>query len=433
MSGVTDDMYQHLIYDGFEFSTIAQVEPKLYERTLTMNGVSKAYCMTSWHRLWRRPSPADQGDGQAAVADRPRTPARSARPRPSRASSGPQDFIAEHNKSFRERRDLVVDMLNKAPGLHCHRPEGAFYVYPSCAGAIGKQHAQGKEIKTDDDFVTYLLEAEGVAAVQGSAFGLSPFFRHLLRHLDRALLREACTRIQRACTAFGREHRGSIRQAVGVASAVTGKGWLTGRGDDGVPMYGDVPHGSDGSAIDGGKTLQNRLASALYNLTRGHGVPGKRTLQITGADGTRTEAVRAGLDYAKVPPELMEDDDFSSAQVGEDLRTTARSNSPTANPGHRSISPAAASASAPISRSINTLITDFEKIILHQYLHAAFRFDSQLKEFHHGMMRQVLIYNGPATAARQSRRGRLSAADRRAACSGRRPLTISSSGAGLPG
>ncbi|HWU00794.1 MAG TPA: aminotransferase class I/II-fold pyridoxal phosphate-dependent enzyme, partial [Terriglobales bacterium] len=117
------------------------------------------------------------------------------------ALNGPQDFIAKHNVSFKQRRDLVVDMLNKADGLHCHKPEGAFYVYPSCAGVIGKTTPQGKKIETDDDFVTYLLEAEGVAAVQGSAFGLSPFFRISYATSTEALT-EACTRIQRACAAL---------------------------------------------------------------------------------------------------------------------------------------------------------------------------------------------------------------------------------------
>jgi aspartate aminotransferase len=118
------------------------------------------------------------------------------------ALNGPQDFIAEHNAVFKERRDLVVGMLNQAKGLRCHRPEGAFYVYPSCAGAIGKKTPAGKTIASDDDFVTYLLEAEGVAAVQGSAFGLSPFFR-ISYATSTELLRDACTRIARACAALG--------------------------------------------------------------------------------------------------------------------------------------------------------------------------------------------------------------------------------------
>jgi aspartate aminotransferase len=114
------------------------------------------------------------------------------------ALNGPQDFIAKHNESFRQRRDLVVDMLNKAKGIHCHKPEGAFYVYPSCAGAIGKKTPQGKIIATDNDFVEYLLEAEGVAVVQGTAFGLAPYFR-ISYATSTEMLREACTRIQRAC------------------------------------------------------------------------------------------------------------------------------------------------------------------------------------------------------------------------------------------
>jgi aspartate aminotransferase len=117
------------------------------------------------------------------------------------ALNGPQDFIAPNAAVFKQRRDLVVDMLNKAPGITCHRPEGAFYVYPSCSGTIGKKTPQGKVIETDDDFVTYILEAEGVAAVQGSAFGLSPFFRISYATSTEAL-REACTRIQRACAAL---------------------------------------------------------------------------------------------------------------------------------------------------------------------------------------------------------------------------------------
>jgi aspartate aminotransferase len=198
---LTDDMYEHLVYDGFEFSTPAQVEPKLYERTLTMNGVSKAYCMTGW-RIGYAGGPAPLIKAMAKLQSQSTTnPSSISQAAAVEALNGPQHFIAEHNKSFRERRDLVVDMLNKAPGITCHRPEGAFYVYPSCAGTIGKRTPQGKVIETDDDFVTYILEAEGVAAVQGSAFGLSPFFRISYATSTEAL-REACTRIQRACKAL---------------------------------------------------------------------------------------------------------------------------------------------------------------------------------------------------------------------------------------
>jgi len=198
---LTDDMYEHLVYDGFEFSTPAQVEPKLYDRTLTMNGVSKAYCMTGW-RIGYGAGPAPLIKAMAKLQSQSTSnPSSISQAAAVEALTGPQEFIPEHNKAFKARRDMVVDMLNQAPGIRCHRPEGAFYVYPSCAGAIGKSTPQGKIIETDDDFVTYLLEAEGVAAVQGSAFGLSPFFRISYATSTEAL-KEACTRIQRACKAL---------------------------------------------------------------------------------------------------------------------------------------------------------------------------------------------------------------------------------------
>ncbi len=198
---MTDDMYEHLVYDGFEFVTPAQVEPKLYERTLTVNGVSKAYCMTGW-RIGYAGGPAPLIKAMAKVQSQSTSnPSSVSQAAAVEALNGPQGFIDEHNKVFKERRDMVVDMLNKAPGISCHRPEGAFYVYPSCAGTLGKKTPDGKVIESDDDFVTYILEAEGVAAVQGSAFGLSPFFRISYATSTEAL-REACTRIQRACAAL---------------------------------------------------------------------------------------------------------------------------------------------------------------------------------------------------------------------------------------
>jgi aspartate aminotransferase len=198
---MTDDMYEHLVYDGFEFTTPAQVEPKLYDRTLTVNGVSKAYCMTGW-RIGYAGGPANLIKAMATVQSQSTSnPSSISQAAAVEALNGTQHFIAEHNAVFKERRDMVVDMLNKAPGITCHRPEGAFYVYPSCAGTIGKKTPQGKVIESDDDFVTYILEAEGVAAVQGSAFGLSPFFRISYATSTEAL-REACTRIQRACKAL---------------------------------------------------------------------------------------------------------------------------------------------------------------------------------------------------------------------------------------
>jgi len=198
---MTDDMYEHVVYDGFEFCTPAEVEPGLYDRTLTLNGVSKAYCMTGWRIGWAA-GPAEVIKAMNKVQSQSTTHATSiAQHAAVAALNGPQDFIAEHNAVFKERRDLVVSMLNQATGLHCPTPEGAFYVYPSCAGTIGKTTPDGNTIATDDDFVTYILEAEGVAAVQGSAFGLSPYFRVSYATSTEALT-EACARIQRACAAL---------------------------------------------------------------------------------------------------------------------------------------------------------------------------------------------------------------------------------------
>ena len=195
---LTDDMYEHLVYDGFEFTTPAQVEPKLYERTLTLNGVSKAYCMTGW-RIGYGAGPIELIKAMAAVQSQSTSnPSSISQAASVEALNGPQGFIAKHNESFKARRDLVVRMLNEAKGIRCLTPEGAFYVYPSCAGTIGKKTPDGKVIKTDEDFVTYLLEAEGVAVVQGAAFGLSPYFRISYATSTQALT-EACTRIQRAC------------------------------------------------------------------------------------------------------------------------------------------------------------------------------------------------------------------------------------------
>ena len=198
---MSDDMYEHLVYDGFEFTTPAQVEPGLYNRTLTVNGVSKAYAMTGW-RIGYAGGPKElikaMGMIQSQSTSNPTSISQAASVE---ALNGPQDFIKERGEVFRQRRDLVVSLLNQAPGIHCHKPEGAFYVYPSCAGTIGKTTPDGKVIKTDDDFVTYILEAEGVAAVQGSAFGLSPFFR-ISYATSTEVLTEACGRIKKACEAL---------------------------------------------------------------------------------------------------------------------------------------------------------------------------------------------------------------------------------------
>jgi len=198
---LTDDMYEHLVYDDFEFVTPAQVEPTLYERTLTMNGVSKAYCMTGW-RIGFAGGPKDLIKAMAKVQSQSTSnPSSVSQAAAVEALNGPQDFIAEHNEVFKSRRDLVVDLLNKCPGLHCHKPEGAFYVYPSCAGTIGKKTPDGKTIGSDGDFVTYLLESVGVAAVQGEAFGLSPYFRISYATSTEAL-EAACGRIRKACEAL---------------------------------------------------------------------------------------------------------------------------------------------------------------------------------------------------------------------------------------
>jgi aspartate aminotransferase len=198
---LTDDMYEHLVYDGFTFVTPAQVEPKLYDRTLTLNGVSKAYCMTGW-RIGYAAGRPDLIKAIAKVQSQSTSnPSSISQAAAVEALNGPQDFIPRHNEVFKQRRDLVVSMLNQASGITCHRPEGAFYVFPSCAGTIGKQTPDGKVIETDEDFVTYLLESEGVAVVQGSAFGLAPFFRISYATATESL-HEACIRIQRASAAL---------------------------------------------------------------------------------------------------------------------------------------------------------------------------------------------------------------------------------------
>jgi aspartate aminotransferase len=198
---MTDDIYEHVVYEGFEFATIAQVEPGLYDRTLTLNGVSKAYCMTGW-RVGYAAGPKQIIKAMNDIQSQSTTHTASISQAAAVAAlEGPQDFIPAHNATFKERRDLVARMLNETPGLKCHVPEGAFYVYPSCAGVIGKTTPQGRKIETDEDFVTYLLESEGVAAVHGAAFGLSPYFRISYATSTEAL-KEACLRIQRACAAL---------------------------------------------------------------------------------------------------------------------------------------------------------------------------------------------------------------------------------------
>ena len=195
---MSDDMYEHLVYDDFKFCTPAEVEPALYDRTLTVNGVSKAYAMTGW-RIGYAAGPVEiikaMGKIQSQSTSNPCSISQWAAVE---ALNGPQDYIAENNKTFQRRRDLVVEMLNAATGIECPVPEGAFYVYPSIAGCIGKTSAGGAKIVDDEAFATALLEETGVAVVFGAAFGTSPCFRVSYATSDEAL-REACTRIQKFC------------------------------------------------------------------------------------------------------------------------------------------------------------------------------------------------------------------------------------------
>ena len=198
---MSDDMYEHLVYDDFKFCTPAQVEPALYDRTLTVNGVSKAYAMTGW-RIGYAAGPVEiikaMGKIQSQSTSNPCSISQWAAVE---ALTGPQDYIATNNALFQRRRDLVVEMLNAAEGVECPVPEGAFYVYPSIAGCIGKTSAGGAKIVDDEAFATALLEEKGVAVVFGAAFGTSPCFRVSYATSDEAL-REACTRIQDFCAAL---------------------------------------------------------------------------------------------------------------------------------------------------------------------------------------------------------------------------------------
>jgi aspartate aminotransferase len=197
---LTDDMYEHLLFDDFKFATIAQVEPKVYERTLTMNGASKAYAMTGW-RIGYAAGPKPLIKAMATLQSQSTSnPCSVSQAAVVEALNGPQDFLKERAAVFQQRRDLVVSMLNQASGINCPRPEGAFYVYPSCAGLIGKTTADGKVLRNDTDVTGYLLESVGVAVVQGGAFGLSPHFR-ISYATSTQVLEDACRRIQKACAA----------------------------------------------------------------------------------------------------------------------------------------------------------------------------------------------------------------------------------------
>jgi aspartate aminotransferase len=198
---LTDDMYEHVVYDDFKFYTPAQVEPGLFDRTLTINGHSKVFSMTGW-RVGYGAGPLDLIKAMNVVQSQSTTHTSSiSQAAATAALNGPMDFLPDWIAAFKGRRDLVVSMLNQATGITCRTPEGAFYVYPSCAGVIGKKTPDGKVIKNDTDFVTYLLDAEGVAVVQGAAFGLEPYFRISYATSDEVLT-DACERIQRACAAL---------------------------------------------------------------------------------------------------------------------------------------------------------------------------------------------------------------------------------------
>jgi aspartate aminotransferase len=195
---LTDDMYEHLVYDDFKFATPAQVEPKLYDRTLTMNGVSKAYSMTGWRIGYAAGPDVIISAMRKLQSQSTSNPCSVSQWAAVEALDGPQDFLAERAEVFKQRRDLVCSMLNQAKGIVCPTPEGAFYVYPSVAGCIGKTTPKGTKIENDEAFVTALLEEEGVSVVHGEAFGLSPFFR-VSYATSTDVLEDACQRIQRFC------------------------------------------------------------------------------------------------------------------------------------------------------------------------------------------------------------------------------------------
>ena len=196
---LSDDIYEKIIYDDYVFTTPAQVAPELYERTLTVNGVSKAYAMTGW-RIGFAGGPTQIIKAMAKIQSQSTSnPASISQAAAVAALNGDQSFLEPRNAAFKKRRDMVVSMLNNIEGITCRNPEGAFYVYPSCAGLIGKTTPEGKAIKNDEDFAAYLLEAVGVAVVFGEAFGLGPHFRISYATSD-ASLREACERIQQACS-----------------------------------------------------------------------------------------------------------------------------------------------------------------------------------------------------------------------------------------
>ena len=199
---MADDIYEHIVYDGFEFTTIAQVEPGLMDRTATLNGVSKAFAMTGW-RVGYSAAPVELTKAMNKIQSQSTSHTSSISQAAALAGlTGPLDFLGERNAVFKERRDMVVSMLNQVNGIDCLTPDGAFYVYPKCEGFIGKKTPDGKVLETDGGVAAYLLEAGGVAVVFGEAFGLSPFFR-ISYATGTDLLEDACQRIQRAAAALG--------------------------------------------------------------------------------------------------------------------------------------------------------------------------------------------------------------------------------------
>jgi aspartate aminotransferase len=198
---LTDDIYEHLVYDGFEFVTPLAIEPRLRARCLTMNGVDKAYAMTGW-RIGYAGGPTELIRAMAKVQSQSTSnPCSISQAAATAALNGPQDFIAEWAGISRQRRDLVVGLLNQARGLRCHRPEGAFYVFPSCAGVIGRRTPEGDELADSEAFARYLLEHAGVAVVQGTAFGMDPYVR-ISYATSTEVLEDACRRIIGACEAL---------------------------------------------------------------------------------------------------------------------------------------------------------------------------------------------------------------------------------------
>jgi len=195
---MSDDIYEKIIYDDFKFYSLAEVVPRLKDRILTVNGVSKAYAMTGW-RIGYAGGPKDLISSMSKLQSQSTSnPSSISQAAALAALEGPEEFLTERNDKFRIRRDIVVEMLNNCKGLSCLKPSGAFYVYPSCSGIIGKSTSNGKVIENSIDFSSYLLESEGVAVVPGSAFGADPFFRISYATSD-SILEEACKRIQRSC------------------------------------------------------------------------------------------------------------------------------------------------------------------------------------------------------------------------------------------